>query len=180
MSTAMPPRADLLADVEHRRFVALAFADHDGAGDRQRVERLAHGFDGGVVGGMFVAAADLFGGSNRCGFGHAHRFEREGAIQWPACHAFSLGVQGRLTRPPWESCTGVRDTLSEVAMAFKARSTATLGRFVGNHDNGHGFAMGAAALDHAFDRNARLGQMAGDLRQNARKIQHLEPQVIGR
>ena len=36
---AMP---DFLADVEHRRLVALAFADDDGAVDRDRVELLAH------------------------------------------------------------------------------------------------------------------------------------------
>ena len=32
--------ADLLADVEHRRLVALPFADHDRAVDRHRVEHL--------------------------------------------------------------------------------------------------------------------------------------------
>ncbi len=34
--------ADFLADVQHRRFVALALADDDRAVDRDRVELLAH------------------------------------------------------------------------------------------------------------------------------------------
>ena len=50
--------ADLLADVEHRRLVALALADHDRAVDVEHVQRLAHGVDGGLVGGLLVAVAD--------------------------------------------------------------------------------------------------------------------------
>ncbi len=41
---------DLLADVEHRRLVALAFADHDGAVDGDGVHLLAHGLDGHLIG----------------------------------------------------------------------------------------------------------------------------------
>ena len=49
--------ADLLAVVEHRRLVLLALADHDDAVHRHRVEREAHRVDGGLVGGLLVAAA---------------------------------------------------------------------------------------------------------------------------
>ncbi len=42
-------RADLLADEEHRRLVALALADHDRAAHRQRVHRLPHGLDRDLV-----------------------------------------------------------------------------------------------------------------------------------
>ena len=42
--------ADLLADVEHRRLVALALADDDRAGHLGVVHGLAHGGDGGLVG----------------------------------------------------------------------------------------------------------------------------------
>ena len=45
---------DLLADEEHRRLVALTFADHDGALDRQCVERAAHRVDGGLVGWLLL------------------------------------------------------------------------------------------------------------------------------
>ena len=48
---------DLLTDVEHRRFVALAFADHDRAVDRQRIESFAHGVDRRLVRGFFIAAS---------------------------------------------------------------------------------------------------------------------------
>ena len=43
-------------------------------------------------------------------------------------------------------------------MAFKARSTADLGGFMGDHDNGDRFARRPAALDHAFDGNTGLRQ----------------------
>ena len=45
------------------------------------IEGGAHRFDRGLVGGMFVAAADLGGGGDGGGFGDAHRFQRKGAIQ---------------------------------------------------------------------------------------------------
>ena len=46
---------DLLADVQHRRFVALAFADDDRAVDRHRVHRAAHRFDRRLIGPMTIA-----------------------------------------------------------------------------------------------------------------------------
>ena len=49
--------ADLLADVEHRALVHLAFADDDAAPDVDLGQLLAHGIDGGAVGGLLVAPA---------------------------------------------------------------------------------------------------------------------------
>ena len=72
--------ADLLADEEHGRLVALALADHDGAVDRQLVELAAHGVDGGLVGGLLVAAAAQPGGGDRRALGYAHEFERQDAF----------------------------------------------------------------------------------------------------
>ena len=57
MSTSYVAAAELLADVEHRRLVALAFADDDAAGDLHLVERFAHRLDGGAVGDVAFAAA---------------------------------------------------------------------------------------------------------------------------
>ena len=51
----MRGHAHLLADEEHRRFVALPFADHDGAVDRHRVHLVAHRLDGGLVRAVTVA-----------------------------------------------------------------------------------------------------------------------------
>ena len=51
-------RADLFADIEHRRFVALALADHYGSVHRQLVERGAHRFDRSMVGSLLIAAPD--------------------------------------------------------------------------------------------------------------------------
>jgi hypothetical protein len=52
-----PAGADLLADVQHRRLVALAFADHHGAADVDGVEGAAHGLDRDVIGQLAIAAA---------------------------------------------------------------------------------------------------------------------------
>ncbi len=43
-------RADLLADVQHRRLVALALADDDPSGEFDLVHGPAHGLGGGAVG----------------------------------------------------------------------------------------------------------------------------------
>ena len=47
--------ADPLADVEHRRFVALALADDDRAVDRHRVHLVPHRFDGDLIGLVPIA-----------------------------------------------------------------------------------------------------------------------------
>jgi hypothetical protein len=49
--------ADLLADEQHRRLVALSLADDDGAADVGVVHRLAHGGHRGLVGSHPVAAS---------------------------------------------------------------------------------------------------------------------------
>ena len=97
-------RADLLADVEHRRLVALALADHDGAVDVERVERGAHRLDRGGVGGLLVAAADQLRGGDRGRLGDPNHLQHQDAIENAACldhiscHPLSAngGVQGRI------------------------------------------------------------------------------------
>ena len=82
MSTFGPlPVADLLADEQHRRLVALALADHHGAVDRQLVELAPHGVDRGLVGGLLVAAAAQPRRRDGRALGHAHDLERENALQ---------------------------------------------------------------------------------------------------
>ena len=73
--------ADLLADEQHRRFVDLALADHDGAVDRQLVEFAPHGVDGGLVGGLFLAAPAQPRRRDRGALGHAHDLDRENALE---------------------------------------------------------------------------------------------------
>ena len=73
--------SDLLADEQHRRFVALALADHDGAFDRQLVELAAHRVDRGLVGCLLVAVAAQPRRRNRRALRHPHDFERENALQ---------------------------------------------------------------------------------------------------
>ena len=63
--------ADLLADVEHRRLVALAFADDDGAVDRHRVHLAAHRLDGHLVGAVAIALAHGVGAGDGGLFGDA-------------------------------------------------------------------------------------------------------------
>ena len=58
-------RTDLLADVEHGRFVALALTDDDLAVDIEAVQRRAHGVDGQLIGVLLVTAPDLGPGGDR-------------------------------------------------------------------------------------------------------------------
>ena len=73
--------ADLLPDVEHRCFIALALADDDGAVERQLVERVAHGFDSGRIGSFLIASPDELGCIDGGGFGHADHFQDEQAVE---------------------------------------------------------------------------------------------------
>ncbi len=50
---------DRFTDVEHGRFVALTFADDDAAIHFDGVKRGPHGIDGGLIGGLFIATANL-------------------------------------------------------------------------------------------------------------------------
>ena len=69
--------ADLLADVEHRRFVALALADDDRAVDRHGVHDPAHGFDRDLIGLVAVALAHRVRARDRGLFDDAEKFKRE-------------------------------------------------------------------------------------------------------
>ncbi len=66
---------DLLADVQHRRFVALAFADDDGAVDRHRVHHLAHRLDGDLVRLVTVALPHRVRARDGRLFDDAEKFE---------------------------------------------------------------------------------------------------------
>ena len=85
-------RPDLLADIEHRRLVALALADHHGAVDLERVERRAHRLDRGMIGRFLVAATDELRRGDRRRLGHPDHFEHQHAIENRACldHIFAI------------------------------------------------------------------------------------------
>ena len=53
--------AHFFADIQHRGFVAFAFADDDNAVDVELVELGPHGVDRSLVGGLLVAAPDQAG-----------------------------------------------------------------------------------------------------------------------
>ena len=83
--------AELLADVQHRRFVAFAFADDDSAGDLHVAERLAHLFDRRAVGGVALAATHPARRGQRRAFGDLDEIERmdrmvEDRARGRACH----------------------------------------------------------------------------------------------
>ena len=71
---AMP---DLLADVEHRRLVALAFADDDRAVDRHRVHHAAHRFDGDLIRPVAIALPHRVRAGDGRLFDDAQELERE-------------------------------------------------------------------------------------------------------
>ena len=74
-------RADLLADVKHRRFVHLAFADDDGAADRQLGELAPHGIDRDLVGGLLLPAPAQVRCRDRRGLGDARDLENQHAVE---------------------------------------------------------------------------------------------------
>ena len=125
--------ADLLAVVEHRRLVLLALADHDDAVHRDRVEHVAHRVDGGLVGGLLVAAPDHPRRGQSSGLGHAHELEREVAVGPPStrrrAHGTTRGVRERqveatrMSRPPVNPVNHIQ----EWAMT-EARPTGSVGR----------------------------------------------------
>ena len=55
------PSPTLLADVEHRRLVALALADDDAAADVHVAERAPHRLGGRAVGALAIAESDEAG-----------------------------------------------------------------------------------------------------------------------
>ena len=74
--------ADLLADIEHRRLVALALADDDETVDiGDRIERLAHGIDRRLVGRLLIAPAPPARRGDRRGFGDAGDLDGEHAVE---------------------------------------------------------------------------------------------------
>ena len=73
--------ADLLADEEHRRLVALALPDHHGAEDRQIVHLAPHRIDRRLVRRLLVAPAAQIGGGDRRALGHPCDLQREDAVQ---------------------------------------------------------------------------------------------------
>ena len=83
-------RAHLLADIQHRRFVAFAFADHHRTRDIQAVQRIPHGVDGDLIGHPFVPAAHLTRCRKRRSFGDAHHFQRQIAIHLARISHFAL------------------------------------------------------------------------------------------
>ena len=73
--------ADLLADIKHRRVVALALADHDGAVHGNRIHRLAHGLGRNLIAQMTIA---LTHGARRFDgrvLNHAQEFQCEIAFR---------------------------------------------------------------------------------------------------
>ena len=72
--------ADFFADIQHRGLVALALADDHGALNVQFVQLVAHGVDGGLVGGFLVAAADPVGAGDGGLFGHARQSKRKHTV----------------------------------------------------------------------------------------------------
>ena len=89
--------ADLLAVVEHRRLVLLAFADDDDAVHRHGGEHGAHRLDGGAVHADLVAPSNPARRRHRRRLGDAHELEGEVAIRlrrsW--CHGATVAVSSQ-------------------------------------------------------------------------------------
>ena len=84
-------RADLLADVEHGRLVALALADHDRAVHLDLVERRAHGVDRRLVRRLLVAAAHHVRAGQRRGFRRTHQLQRQVPVHRHGIPSLAVG-----------------------------------------------------------------------------------------
>ncbi len=71
---------DRLADVEHRRLVALPFADDDPAAQVHEAERLSHRLRGRAVGALPIAASDEAGGRQRRRLGYPNDLESQVSV----------------------------------------------------------------------------------------------------
>ena len=117
-SAAAP--ADLLADVEHRRLVALALADDDPPGDVDLVHRPAHRLGRQPVGAVPVAAAHEARRRDRRRLGDAHHLEGEQLFHRGLRGLESVRrVSGRKCRRPVK--TIARWCRSATSMAISSR-----------------------------------------------------------
>ena len=71
----MVSKAHLLADVQHRRLVALSLADDDGAVDRHAVHLAAHGFHRNLIGFVAVSLPHGVSAGNGSLLHHAQEIE---------------------------------------------------------------------------------------------------------
>ena len=116
--------SDFFADVQHGRFVALAFADDDGAVHLHRVHGLAHGFHGDFVG--FVAVTKTHGArrGDRGGFDYAEKFEaelrfhgwRSGSVTGVRAAALMIGQAGATVDSRTRRVRGLRESYINAAM----------------------------------------------------------------
>ena len=113
--------ADVLAVVEHRRFVLLALADHDDAVHRDRAEHEAHRVDRGAVGGVLVAATGPAGRGDRRGLGDADHLEGDVAVGpgWWLHEVKSTRVSGRLFLRVWWSDADTGNTWGVSSLVVK-------------------------------------------------------------
>ena len=107
---------DLLADEQHRRLVALALADHDGAFDRQLVELAPHRVDRGLVGRLFLAMAAQPRRRHRGALRHPHDLERQNALEQ------QLRRNGNMGRHTRHSLNFLGGHLRPQYQSFRARS----------------------------------------------------------
>ena len=168
------PGADLLADVEHRRLVALALADHHGAVDVEHVERLAHRVDGGLVGGLLVAVADQPGAGEGRGLGHADGVQRQVAVLAEiVAHASS---PSRIARYGSSAAARARPAARRSVPGHRACRASVVSWLVSTI--GTAWPGIAAALDQRFDRDLVVAQHGRDVGQHAGLVQHHEPDVV--
>src|SRR5437870_5725942 len=71
------PQSDLFTDVQHRRLIALAFANHNRSVDFHRVHRLAHCFHGHFIGMVPVAESHRTSRRNRRVFHHTQKIQAQ-------------------------------------------------------------------------------------------------------
>ena len=113
--------ADLLAVVEHRRFVLLALADDDDAAHRHGADQRAHRVDRRAVPAVLVAATDPAAGRHRGRLGDADELEGQVAVR-----RLAVDRRGRAGADAHRSAAGGHPTGRSCGRPFARRRQACI------------------------------------------------------
>ncbi len=183
--------ADLLADIEHRRLVALALADHHRAVDRQCVQLAPHRIDRRLVGGVLVAPATQPARGHRRALGHPRQLEREDAVERGTFGKALLLVHGGSGLQPNSSILiicGSSAIWPSGTDGIQGLTDRRFGGLVGDHD--HRLRLDRhemprrrrfrrpPPLDDRFQRDALVRHALRDRGEGPRPVVDREPDVV--
>ena len=195
-------KAHLLADVEHRALVHLTLADDDAALDVDLAQLMAHGINGGLVGGLLVAPPTQSRRGDGGGLRHTRDLKHQDAVE-PAHDVMALdavyhrrspnlGKQRKISptaarsgssaavrtryRPHGWRLSAARMASSVVSCVIKITAVGAPGLGL-RVDARQGPA--GTPLHDALERDAALAHAAGDGGHGRRAVEHGQAHIVG-